>query len=326
MLISLPNHWLALICRASSQSVRIKFGTMMAAMLVATACLAANPATAGDTSVPAHDLIDALDVKFMDLYDSSRSDLLGHGDPVIVFHKGAVTLLNHGQVVAKESYLPQQFQTLKTVDHITLGIFIALVDRPDRLTDKRVQQLKEFRAAAVAARPQVEAEQLNAEQKERQERIFDQSIAFMDRVIENLGCTGAQLNEYMLQIRGPAYANIKDAVALDLSALDRAVKKLLALLSAEELKQLRVVVFGSHMARSEESHMQYFSRLLDEPLEGKRIIYFEGAGEDKDGLALLGAHLVDTQIGRSYFGAAWRMHRDLLSAAASQYLDEHPVK
>ncbi|HEY9718784.1 MAG TPA: hypothetical protein V6C69_15035 [Trichormus sp.] len=282
-------------------------------------------ATAADTV--SHDRIDELDTKFIGMYEAARDDLLAHGDPILLFHRGAVALYNHGKVVAKVDYLPQEFQTLKTIDHITLGIYVALVDRHDRLSDQRITQLKDFLAAIDAARPQVAEQHFSDDSiAKRQMEIIDVSTKFLHQVIENKGCTTAEMDTYMSKMTPLSYANIKDAVHLDLSKLNTAVQKLLEPLSDTETRSLRVVMFGSHMARIEESHWQYFSRLLDEPAEGHRVIYFEGNGEDTDGLALLGAHMLDEHIGLEYFGSSWRMHRDLLSAAASQWLDEHPVK
>ena len=273
-----------------------------------------------------HDRIDALDSQFISLYESARGDFLGHGDPIILFHRGSVTLINHGKVVTKIDYMPQQFQTLKTVDHVILGSFIALADHPDRLTEERLGQLKDFLAATIAARSQIEHAGLSQNQEDRQGRIIDASVVFLTQVIEKKGCSRSLLDSYIQGIRQANDDNISDAVGMDLSNLNDAVTKLLGMLSQDETRALKIVMFGSHMARIEESHWQYFSRLLDEPVEGHRIVYFEGNGEDKDGIALLGAHMIDEQIGLEYFGSSWRMHRDLLSAAASRWLDEHPVK
>jgi hypothetical protein len=306
-----------------SKVVLVTLAMVFGCALVLNAC--AMSVTAADTI--AHDRIDLLDTKFIGLYDAARNDLLAQGDPILLFHRGAVTLYNHGKVVAKVDYLPQEFQTLKTIDHITLGIFVALVDRHDHLSDQKITQLKDFLASINAARPQVAQQQFSDDARaKRQMEIIDTSTKFLSQVIENNGCTAEEMHAYMSQMSASSYANIKDAVHLDLSKLNIAVQNLLEPLSDAETRALRVVMFGSHMARIEESHWQYFSRLLDEPVEGHRIIYFEGNAEDNEGLALLGAHMLDEHIGLEYFGSSWRMHRDLLSAAASQWLDEHPVK
>ena len=65
---------------------------------------------------------------------------------------------------------------------------------------------------------------------------------------------------------------------------------------------------------------QYFLRLLHEPREGRRVVYAESLWEEPKALDLLGTHLLDGSVGEAFFGDYMRMHRDLLGAAASQYL------
>jgi hypothetical protein len=71
---------------------------------------------------------------------------------------------------------------------------------------------------------------------------------------------------------------------------------------------------------------QYFARLLGENGEGKRIVYAESIFEESRALNLLGAHLLDTRIGSAFFDDAGRMHRDLLSDAAREYLNARPPR
>jgi hypothetical protein len=83
---------------------------------------------------------------------------------------------------------------------------------------------------------------------------------------------------------------------------------------------------GAHMPRDEEITMQYFERLLDEPIEGRRIIFAEGLWEEPRALDLLGTHLVDGSTGAAFFGELMRMHRDLLSDAARVYIQNSLLK
>jgi hypothetical protein len=68
--------------------------------------------------------------------------------------------------------------------------------------------------------------------------------------------------------------------------------------------------------------VQYFARLLGEEGEGQRIVYAEAIFDESRALDLLGTRLIDTRIGTAFFEDASRMHRDLLSDAAREYLDE----
>ena len=65
---------------------------------------------------------------------------------------------------------------------------------------------------------------------------------------------------------------------------------------------------------------QYFLRLLNEPREGRRVVYAESLWQEPQALDLLGTHLLDSGVGDAFFGDSMRMHRDLLGDAARQYL------
>jgi hypothetical protein len=67
--------------------------------------------------------------------------------------------------------------------------------------------------------------------------------------------------------------------------------------------------------------------LLDEPIEGHRIIFAEGLWEEPPrALDLLGTHLVDGSAGAAFFGQFMRMHRDLLAGAARVYIQNTLLK
>ncbi len=89
---------------------------------------------------------------------------------------------------------------------------------------------------------------------------------------------------------------------------------------AEEWGRLRVVVIGSQMPRRDNAAVQYFSRLLGEGGEGRRLVYAEALYDEGRALNLLGTHQLDREVGAAFFGDPGRMERDLLGAAAAEYL------
>jgi hypothetical protein len=97
-------------------------------------------------------------------------------------------------------------------------------------------------------------------------------------------------------------------------------------MTPDEWKALHVIVMVAHMPRDEELTVQYFQRLLDEPIEGHRIICAEGLWEEPRALDLLATHLIDGSAGAAFFGDVMRMHRDLLSDAARVYLQNTLLK
>jgi hypothetical protein len=64
--------------------------------------------------------------------------------------------------------------------------------------------------------------------------------------------------------------------------------------------------------------------VLNEPREGRRIVYAESLWEEPRALDLMGTHMLDGAVGEAFFGDYWRMHRDLLADAAKGYLDRLP--
>jgi hypothetical protein len=77
---------------------------------------------------------------------------------------------------------------------------------------------------------------------------------------------------------------------------------------------------GTQAPRKGNLAVQYFARLLGEPGEGRRIVYAEAIFDETRALDLVATKLVDTQVGIDFFNDPLRMHRDLLSDAAQDYL------
>ena len=114
--------------------------------------------------------------------------------------------------------------------------------------------------------------------------------------------------------------NAGDASRAELDALHARVNAWRKEMSPEEWKALKVVILGSALPRKQNEAVQYFARLLGEPGEGPRIIYAESVRDEAKALDLLATSEVDTGIGVDFFNDPTRMHRDLLSDAARDYL------
>src|SRR5262249_52994477 len=117
-------------------------------------------------------------------------------------------------------------------------------------------------------------------------------------------------------------ANTDEAARAQIDGLHREMTRWKAKLSEAEWGKLVVVIQSSPMPRKKHLAVQYFSRLLGESGEGRRIIYAESLFDEQRALTLLGTHLLDAQIGSDFFGDPKRMHRDLLADATTAYLDQ----
>ncbi|HEY9777104.1 MAG TPA: hypothetical protein V6C81_25285 [Planktothrix sp.] len=272
-----------------------------------------------------HDKIDLLNQNFRTLYAIARQDAAVRAEPILIVRRESLTLLQSGKSTI-EKYFPPESDTLKVVDHIGLALFTILVHDSAHLDKDRLDRLRSLRKSIEDAREQIEANPFSPATLERQKKMIDMNLAFVDSVIQDKGCSSKALHSFVRSIEPFTDDNIKESVELELGSLYKAMDQIRSLLTPEEWQSMHVVIFGSHMARAQQMHFQYFQRLLDQTEEGDRIVFCEGSSEDKDAVNLLGTHRLDAEIGEAYFGDAWRMHKDLLSAAASQYLDGHPVK
>src|SRR5262249_7626387 len=115
-------------------------------------------------------------------------------------------------------------------------------------------------------------------------------------------------------------ANSTDAAKSQIDGLHRQMTAWRAELPPEEWKSLKVVVTGGQMPRAGNLAVQYFAWLLGEQGEGKRIVYAESIFDETKALNLLGTHRLDADVGAAFFNDDRRMHRDLLSDAATEIL------
>jgi hypothetical protein len=114
--------------------------------------------------------------------------------------------------------------------------------------------------------------------------------------------------------------NVAEATRAQLDATHVQVSAWRRDLGPQQWSRLHVVIIGPHMPREDLVVMQYFLRLLREPVEGGRVLYAESLWDEPKALDLLGTHLLDGSVGEAFFGDSMRMHRDLLGNSAREYL------
>jgi hypothetical protein len=222
---------------------------------------------------------------------------------------------------------PPIYQSLKAVAHIPFAVFL-MFDQSGfgQLTDARVAELRDYRKLIANAQSSLGDKGFSDVQLQRQQKIIDDSLAFLDAAIENRQVRKAALDDFAKQMTPVLLENVDEAARVELDALHSHVSEWRQQMAPDEWKALHVVVMGAHMPRDEELTVQYFQRLLDEPIEGRRIIFAEGLWEEPRALDLLGTHLVDGSTGAAFFGEFMRMHRDLLADAARVYIQNSLLK
>ena len=267
----------------------------------------------------------ALNKAFREEYKQAKAEALARVGPVILTEGDTLVLLRNG--TREEGPLrPPVYHQLKAVAHVPLALHVMLhaeVDRP--LGEKRLGALRRYRELMLAARDGFRAEGLSAAQVERQRRIFAESAGLLEEVLARGRIGKDGLAAYIARVREPLDANITEATHAQMAQLYATVGAWRKNLSPAEWSALRVVIISAHMPREDEVGFQFFSRLLNEPFEGGRIVYAESQWQEPQALDLLATHLVDGEVGTAFFNDARRMHRDLLADVARAYLDAHPL-
>ena len=217
--------------------------------------------------------------------------------------------------------IPELYTVLKEVAHVPLTIYLMLSPGGD-LSEERLTDLRSFRMKMTPGHRALASLTLDKEVRQRQEKIFDGCERFLDGVLARKKIKASELNEFAGAMRPLLLANMTGAAKAELDALDRQMRTWRGEMTAEEWKQLRVLIQGSAMPRKDNLATQYFARLLGEKGEGPRVIYAESLYEESRALDLLGRHLVDTDLGQSFFNDPRRMMRDLLGDAAGEYIKQ----
>jgi hypothetical protein len=272
------------------------------------------------------DALVTLNNAFRAEYSRAKTEALSKVGPLIIVEGSNIFLVRNGKRTEAQIQ-PPIYQSLKAVAHIPFAVFL-MFDQSNfgQLAEARVAELRGYRKLIVDAQSSLGDRGFSDSQLKRQRKIIDESLAFLDATIENRQVQKTALDDFAKQVTPVLLANVDEAARVELDALHSHVSEWRHRMTPDEWKALHVVVMGAHMPRDSEMTMQYFERLLDEPIEGHRIIFAEGLWEEPRALDLLGTHLVDGSAGAAFFGEFMRMHRDLLSDAAKVYIHETLLK
>lgn len=284
-----------------------------------------GPVAPVGAATPASSPLEQLNGLFRAAYRQAKADCLVRGGPVLVVDGDRLLLFRNDLEVARESIRPGSYHRLKAVAHVPLALLLVL-SGPGRgpWSPERMAELGAMRDLTAKARQDLQADFPTAD-RPRQEQILDACLRLLDGCLRDGTVSPEPLAAFTRDMGPLVMANADEAAGQELEQLDRAVSRFRQRLGAGAWNGVRVVIIGSHMAREGEVSLQYFSRLLDEPGEGGRIVYAEGLWQPRDALALLATHQVDTSAGAAFFADPRRMHRDLLADGATRWLDRHPL-
>ena len=274
-------------------------------------------ALAASAQIP--DSLTELNGAFRQAYADARRRLLAGDGPLLIVNNDNAVLLRGGKR-SEASVNRPSYHVVKTFAHIPLAVYVALTPADGALDDGRVKTLETLRRLIGTARESLDGLGLAPESLARQGEIVRESRDLLDRAIADRGMPRKELEAFTRRMAPLVMANVAEAAAAQLDELNARVMGWKREMSATEWDSLHVVIVTSHMAREDGLHMQYFSRLLGEGAEGRRIVVAESLWEEPRAVELYGTHLLDAGIGQAFFGDAGRMHRDLLGDAAREYL------
>ena len=302
----------------------------IAVFVLSFAALITAKQVAAEVNAPAPqnqtDPLVTLNNAFRGEYSRAKTEALSRVGPFIIVEGAKAVLVRNGKRTESEIQ-PLVYQALKAIAHIPFAVFL-MFDQSDfgPLADERITELRDYRKLIVDAKSSLGDRGFSETQLQRQQKIIDDSLAFLDVAIENRQVQKTELDEFARQMAPVLLENVDEAARVELDALHSNVTEWRHRMTPDEWKALHVVVMVAHMPRDEELTVQYFQRLFDDPIEGHRIICAEGLWEEPRALELLATHLIDGAAGVASFGEYMRMHRDLLADAARAYIQNTLLK
>jgi len=263
--------------------------------------------------------ITALNAAFRAAYSDAKTRALTASGPTLIVNGDQLVLLRGGRRL-EANVATETYETVKTIAHIPLAIYVTLTPGDGAIDETRLKLLANLRELIVPAADSLDTLKLSAATLGRQKKIVTASLALINEAMGRRELAPAALLEFTRRMAPLVLENVNEAARAQLDGVHAQVSAWRRDMTAQEWNQLHVLIIGPHMPRQDLVVAQYFFRLLREPAEGGRIIYAESLWEESKALDLLGTHLLDGWIGDAFFRDDTRMHRDLLGDAAKDYL------
>lgn len=294
------------------------------ASMAKTATIEEMPGTVDGVKISMPTSFQEVNDKFRQIYAETRSRTLKKSEPIIVVFGDHMVLIDQSRRDSS-NFISDKFNLLKSVCHIVLATFVALeLDTDQRLSESKLKQIRELESFSKKALSSLDKSGLKGEVLDRQRQLINTSLNVMETALKDKKVSAIALRDFCRNNRKMIEQNVDESVADQLLAVDYQVKQWRKELPKDKWDALKVVIVSGHMPRERQSNLQYFQKLFKVKREGSRIYYCEGLSEESDGLNLVGTHILDREIAINFFNDEWRMHRDLLSDGAAQYLSKHP--
>lgn len=305
----------------------ILIASLVAALGCATTARVHAPSTtpAASKEAPApQGPLGELDQLFLSSYAARQAEIDRQLPPFIVV-SGSDLVLRRGDREEKVRVIPDGYHVLKSIAHLPFALYLRMLPVGDGPLGEDVAAiLAEFKQKIPTARAALASAGLTGEQLARQERIFEASSAFIDRILGARRGDAAGLRTFATEMGPLLRQNTAEAACLQITATHAQAMKWKKEMSPEEWRRLRVVNRGGHQPRYRSAATQYFARLLGDkgpawsyPGESMSVIYAESLKEDTGARDLLSAVILDADASEAFFGDPWRLSEDVLSDGAA---------
>ncbi len=301
--------------------------TLLSSLLCAIPAYSETWTTSAQTEKPLafNDVNEQLHKNYAHAKDEIRQKL----GPIVLCTNASISLLK-GKDKTTIPFIRPHYTGLKQVAHITLGSFILLTNHTDEnLSAEKIERLKEYKTGIEKAATELEKNQgLKPGDDARQQELIKKTLAFLNKVISEKRVSHADLQTYVRTCTVPDLENAYEAAGSQITTMDDAMAKWHKEMTPEEWNKLHVIILTTHMPRQDLLSFQYFSKLLNQTQEGEQIIVAESAGttDEEQAIDLLLTHILDGKVAVEFFKDPWRMHRDLLSDGAKEWLEKHKLK
>lgn len=296
--------------------------------------MAESPSNAAPSSAAALEPADplcALNEVFHQAYDALRETVLDSLGPVIAQIEDVLILRFRGERLEGPART-RRYHELKAISHLPLALHVLLANQRGTFDEGVRGRLTQLRQLATRVGDSLEARGFTPEALERQRRLVEASVAFLDGLLAQGSVAPGALATFTHALTADLLANAEDAARDQIETMHATVEAWKERMTPVERTQLRAVVAVSHMSRPGNVAMQYFSIALGESWEGrfdqedlqpgKRVLAAESTLDEGEAFGLLATHALDARVANRFFGEKTRMERDLLADAAERILAE----
>src|SRR5262249_49665039 len=179
---------------------RNKLLRLIAVFLTGLAVLITANQVAAEVNAPAPqsetDPLVTLNNAFRGEYGRAKTEALSKIGPLIIVEGSNIVLVRNGKRTEAQIQ-PPIYQALKAVAHVPFAVFL-MFDQSDfgELTEERIAELRDYRKLIVDAESSLGDRGFSDSRLQRQRKIIDDSLTFLDAAIENRQVQKTALDDF----------------------------------------------------------------------------------------------------------------------------------